>query len=222
MPDFAIAWWIVLLAAIPALCGLGFAWSCRGRRGRASRLIRALLASLMLCLAALLGLLGVSVLGYARLLQDADVARLELRELSPQRFELLLTARDMPVRRFELSGDEWQLDARVLRWQLPAALAGAPPLYRLERVSGRYSDLDQEREAQRTVHSLSDRAFPDLWTLRRQFPEALAFVDADYGSAAYLPMLDGARYTVQLNPRGGLVAHPADEATQQKLREAGW
>lgn len=207
---------------LAAVLGLGLAWSCRGRRGRVSRLVRALLSALMLCIAALLGLLGVSMLGYARLLQDADVAQLEFHQLAPQRFELGLAARDMPVQHFELSGDEWQLDARVLRWQLPAALAGAPPLYRLERISGRYADIGQEREALRSVHALSDRAFPDLWTLRRQFPEALAFVDADYGSAAYLPMLDGARYTVRLNPRGGLVAQPADEATRLKLREAGW
>jgi len=214
--------WLASGAVLAFAFAVGFAVSCRHRRGRASRLVRGLLSALMLCFAAAIGLLCVSLLGYARLLQDADVARLEFRQLAPQRFELVLTARDMPAQRFELAGDEWQLDARVLRWQLPAALAGAPPLYRLERLSGRYADIDQEREAVRSVHSLSDHAFPDLWTLRRQFPEALAFVDADFGSAAYLPMLDGARYAVRLNPRGGLVAQPADEETRRKLREAGW
>jgi hypothetical protein len=35
-------------------------------------------------------------------------------------------------------------------------------------------------------------------------------------------MLDGASYTVFINPRGGLVAKPADEKTEALLRLAGW
>ncbi len=46
--------------------------------------------------------------------------------------------------------------------------------------------------------------------------------DARWGSAAYLPMLDGASYRVSINPRGGLVAKPADEKTEALLRESGW
>src|SRR5690606_22564180 len=121
-----------------------------------------------------------------------------------------------------VAGDQWQLDARVIRWSVPALLAGLPPLYRLERLSGRYVNLDQEREAERTVHALDARAFPDLWTLKRPHPGWLPFVDADYGSAAYLPLLDGARYTITLNARGGLVARPADDETAGLLRHAGW
>jgi hypothetical protein len=98
----------------------------------------------------------------------------------------------------------------------------APPLYRLERLSGRYGDPKQELEARRSVHPLAQEAFPDLWSLRRQFPQWLRFVDADFGSAAYLPLLDGARYRVSLSPRGGLVAQPADAATQRLLDQAGW
>jgi hypothetical protein len=222
MPGPDPIWWLFLLALLPLLCGIGLALRCRHARSRVSWMLRALIAALLLSVAGLLGLLGVTILGYARLLQDHEVAQLQVRQIAPQQFELSLDARGQPTQRFELRGDEWQLDARVLRWQLPAALAGAPPLYRLERVSGRYSDLGQEREAQRTVHALSERSFPDLWTLRRQFPQALAFVDADYGSAAYLPLLDGARYSVQLSPRGGLVAKPADEQTRRLLRAAGW
>jgi len=54
------------------------------------------------------------------------------------------------------------LDARLIRWELPALLAGAPPLYRLERLSGRYGDIKQEREAQRTVPDPAADALPHL------------------------------------------------------------
>lgn len=169
-----------------------------------------------------LGALATALFHYFRLERETTVATVILRQVEPQRFSARLETPDGLHRSFELRGDEWQLDARLVRWELPALLAGAPSLYRLQRLSGRYGDVKQELEAQRTVHDLAAGAFPDLWTLKRQFPQYLPFVDADYGSAAYLPMLDGARYAVTLAPRGGLVARPADEATQKLLDDSGW
>jgi hypothetical protein len=214
--------WLLLLAAmVPGLAGLMLALSCRGRRSAFSKFRRGMSAAVLLLLAAFIALFGVSLLGYARLLQDVEVATLSVRQIDLQHFRVDLSGANL-ARSFELYGDEWQLDARVLRWKLPAALAGAPPLYRLERLSGRYGDPKQELEARRSIHPLAQNAFPDLWTLRRQFPQALNFVDADYGSAAYLPLLDGASYQVSLSPRGGLIAQPADDATRELLRKAGW
>jgi hypothetical protein len=169
-----------------------------------------------------LGLLAGALFHYLELGGDTRVAEISLRQVEPQRYAARLETPDGLHRSVELRGDEWQLDARVIRWKLPALMAGAPTLYRLERLSGRYGDVKQELEAQRSVHDLAHGGFPDLWTLKRQFPQYLPFVDADYGSAAYLPMLDGARYVVTLGPRGGLVARPADEATKRLLEGAGW
>lgn len=213
------------IAAVFALLALRQGVVCRRRlreRRRGSALVRALLLLVALLLALVFAGLGSGISGYARLLADAPVAVLEIRQLDPQRFAVRLTRANGALERYELSGDQWQLDARVIRFSVPALLAGVPPLYRLERLSGRYQDIGQEREATRSVHALDRHAFPDLWTLKRQHPAWLPFVDADYGSAAYLPLLDGARYTVALNARGGLVAQPADAGTARLLEQAGW
>lgn len=208
-----------LLFALIFGSGVRRAWRQRRRFGALLRL--------SLCLAFLLAGLGLALLGgaildYLQLGQDERVARISLRQIEPQRWSARLETADAQHRSFELRGDEWQLDARLIRWKLPALLAGAPNLYRLERLSGRYGDPKQELEAPRSVHALANDAFPDLWTLKRQFPQYLSFVDADYGSAAYLPMLDGASYDVSLGTRGGLVAKPADARTQALLDAAGW
>jgi hypothetical protein len=58
--------------------------------------------------------------------------------------------------------------------------------------------------------------------VKKEFPQWLSWIDADYGSAAYLPLLDDARYSASLSPLGGLVARPADAATVEKLKQAGW
>ena len=218
-----------LYLLIPALACLLFALIFGGGLRRSLRqrrwggaLLRLLMLGAFLAAGLALLLLAGALFHFLELGGESRVATIALRQLEPQRWSARLETPDGQHRTFELLGDEWQLDARVIRWKLPALLAGAPTLYRLERLSGRYGDIKQEREAERSVHSLADDAFPDLWTLRRQFPQYLPFVDADYGSAAYLPMLDGARYDVSLGARGGMVARPADDQTRQLLEAAGW
>jgi hypothetical protein len=211
-----------LACAIFALIFLGGLRRCLRRRRYAGAGLRMLLLLCFLVAALGLGALAAALYHYFRLEGETRVAQIVLRQIEPQRWSARLETPDGQHRSYELRGDEWQLDARLIRWDLPALLAGAPPLYRLERLSGRYGDVKQEMEAQRSVYDLAADAFPDLWTLKRQFPQYLPFVDAHYGSAAYLPMLDGARYEVTLAPRGGLIARPADQATQKLLDESGW
>lgn len=211
-----------LACAIFALIFLAGARHCRMRRAALGAGLRLLLAlGFALAAIGLIGL-GVTIRHYLALEGEVTVARLDFRELAPNRFEVRVTTADGREQLFELTGEEWQLDARVISWKLPAALAGAPPLYRVERLSGRYRDIARERESARSVHALDAGALPDLWVLKGRFPRWLPFVDAHYGSAAYLPMGDGARYTVTLGGRGGLVARPADAATQRRMEESGW
>ncbi|MFC4729578.1 hypothetical protein [Coralloluteibacterium thermophilus] len=209
---------LLALAAIAALLAIVLA---AGRRRGFGRALRLLFALAFLVLALGLALLAVGVRGYFGL-DDREVASLAIAQRGPQHFEVTLTEADGRRRSFELRGDEWQLDARVVRWQLPAQLAGVPPLYRLERLSGRYRDVAQEREAPRSVHALGSDGLVDLAALARQYPRWLPFVDARWGSGAYLPMHDGARYLVRINPRGGLVAMPADAETEALLDASGW
>ncbi len=211
-----------LACAIFALIFLVGAWRRRHRRAALGAGVRVLLAmGFGLAALGLIGL-GLSIRYYLALEGEVTVAELAFSEIAPQRFQARITTADGREQRVELAGDEWQLDARVISWKLPAVLAGAPPLYRVERVSGRYRDITQEREAQRSVHALDAGALPDLWALKGQFPRWLPFVDAHHGSAAYLPMRDGARFTVTLGGRGGLVARPSDEATRRLILDSGW
>jgi hypothetical protein len=222
MSPFLLLLLPALLLLLFGLLELAACGRCLRRRRRLRALPHGVVGSALLIAALALGALSATLWHYQRLGEQETVAQLTLRQLAPQRYAVRLDTADGRHRSFELLGDEWQLDARLLRWQLPALLAGAPNLYRLERLSGRYGDIKQEIDAPRSVHALAEEAFPDLWTLRRQFPQWLQFVDADYGSAAYLPMLDGARYEVTLGPRGGLLARPADAETEALLQAAGW
>jgi hypothetical protein len=166
--------------------------------------------------------LGISLRGYRLLTAEEPVASLSARQTGPQQFSLRVDFPDGSHRSAALNGDEWQLDARVIKWTPRAIELGAEPLYRVDRLSGRYRDATQAAATTPSVVDLSTESILDLWQLKRQFPQWLPWIDAEYGSAAYLPMIDGANYRVSLSASGGLVARPADQASADKLKKAGW
>jgi hypothetical protein len=188
-------------------------------RRRLAATLRVLWCLVFIGLALLGGLAGTVLLGYRRLAAEAEVARIEVHALAAQRYAVDIRTPDGEQRRVELAGDDWQLDARVIKWTPRAVVLGAPPLYRLERIGGRYRDIAQERSAIRSVVALDDSMLPDLWTVKKRFPQWLPWIDADYGSAAYLPLVDGGTYVVTLAAAGGLVARPADEATARRMSD---
>jgi hypothetical protein len=186
-----------------------------GRRLAAS--VRALLCLLCFALALLLGGTGYALRGYRLLSEETPVVDIDAHILSPQRWALTLTWPDGSTRQVQVSGDDWRLEAVVLKWKLPALLSGIPPLYRLDRLSGRYDDAAQEMSAPRTVISFDHAAGGfDLLDLHKQYSDWLPEVDTLYGSGTFLPLVDQGHYTVSLMRTGALVARP-DEATQQKI-----
>lgn len=114
-----------------------------------------------------------------------------------------------------VSGDQWQVDARIIRFAGPLRWLGIAPGYRLERLSGRYTSLELERTAPRSVIQLSDTSWLDLWDLDQEFD--LPFVDGVYGNATFMPMRDGAVFEVRLSS-SGLVAVPMNEAARQAVQ----
>lgn len=162
-------------------------------------------------------LLGINLHTYQRLTYEQPVAELAFSRIAPQRYEVSITAVGAGTGSYRLNGDEWQLDARVLKWKAPATLLGLDARYRLERLSGRYHDVNQQRERPQSVYGLPPEAGLDLWTLLGTLGKYVDWVDAYYGSAAYLPMADGARYEVVLT-QSGLVARPLNDTARQAIQ----
>lgn len=171
-----------------------------------------------MALALALALVASNLYTYARLTAEQEVARLTFHRTAPQRYRATLETPDGRQARFVLAGDEWQLDARVIKWHGWAALAGMDPLYRLERLSGRYRSVSQELGDERTVIELGGERGIDLWRIANAYPTWTPFVDARYGSATYLPMADRARYEVKISDTG-LLARAMDAHTEGVLED---
>jgi len=190
------------------------------RRLRRLRLVGGTLyllsGAVVLLLVSVAGLVAANLFTYARLTHEQEAARITSRQLGQRHFAVSLQAQDAPPRHFEVRGDEWQIDARVLKWRAMGNLLGLDTLYRLERLSGRYGDGASERAAPRTVHDLADEPGLDLWALTRRYQRYVPLADALYGSAAFVPMAEGAEYVVTVSS-SGLVVRPGNEAARKAL-----
>lgn len=162
------------------------------------------------------GMLLLSYLSYARLIEEKLVSRIEFHQTATDEFQARIMVTGKSDQFYMLRGDEWQMDARIITWKPPMTVLGLDPIYQLDRLSGRYAEIDREKTEARTVHSLSSAPPADAWQMARRFPFLMPGVDAHYGTATYVPMADGARYEVMLS-RDAIIARPANDAAREAI-----
>ncbi|MCA6064019.1 hypothetical protein [Thalassolituus marinus] len=159
----------------------------------------------------------VDLWSYRQLLDEEPLATVSIYELGDQQFDLTLVDASGKEQRFKLMGDQWQLDVRLLVWKGPVVALGAMPVYRLDRISGRYLSLEQERTSERTVYTLTDSRWFDLWSALKGHK---LWLEAESGQAVYMPLVNGAVFSVHLTPKG-MIARPLNDVAEEALG-TGW
>ena len=165
-------------------------------------------------------MLAFSYYGYDRLIDEQYVGRIQFSQSAPEQYVARLMVENEQDRMYELLGNEWQIDARVVTWKPPATLLGLDPIFRLDRLSGRYAEIDDERSKVRSVHALSEPVTMDVWQFALKYPKIMPGVDAHYGTETYLPMADDAIFEVTMT-RTGLIARPGNEAANKAVGQWG-
>jgi len=204
---------LAVLGVILFILGIQRVWRRRVLAGS----LEGLVGLLLLAIAALMAAISINLYTYDRLTHESKIAEVSFQEIGVQHFEAHLLLKNN-TKILDLRGDEWQIDARVLKWRGMAVLIGFDTLYRLDRLSGRYRDIIQEITELRTVHSLSEEQGLDLWMIGRRYAHWIPWVDALYGSATYMPMVDGASYTVSVSSTG-LLARPSNDIARKAIGE---
>jgi len=173
-------------------------------------------AGLVLILAAVyFSLFALNLFSYQALTRETPVATVSFREVAPQVFSVTVAQPDGTNTQYELKGELWQLDARIIKWKGLFALFGFSPGYQLDRISGRYLSLEDELSLERTVYEVKNPAIGfDIWKSAQDGWSLM--VDASYGSATYLPMANGAIFEVTLS-NTGLVGRPLNGSAQQAV-----
>lgn len=172
---------------------------------------------LPLGLLALVGVISINLWSYSRFTGEIELGVISFIKVDDQRYQASFVQPDSSAKQYALAGDDWQLEVRLLKWQSWLTFLGEDPLYRLDRLNGRYQDIEQERSAERTTYSLSDNKGVDVFTLAASKNYLLGGVDAKYGSSVYLPMSDGARYKITLSA-AGVIARPVNAIAEEAVK----
>src|SRR5690606_21567402 len=97
-------------------------------------------------------------------------------------------------------------------------LMGLHTAYELDRVGGRYYALDEERSAARSLHSLGADKPVDMFELRKRFSFLEPLLDAEYGSASFVPVTGPTQLELRVSTTGLLLRKMegiADRSTRQ-------
>lgn len=183
---------ITALLALVRLRLVGFAW-------------RVLVAGALIVIGGGLAVFSVGVYGYQALTREELAARITVRPTGAQRFSATLQFPDGRRATYEIAGDEVYVDASIIKWTPRANLLGLHTLYELDRIAGRYRSVEHERKGPRTVHSLSPDKPVDLVSLRNRYAALGWLMDAEYGSASYVPVSRPAELELRVSTTGLLL-----------------
>ena len=217
----SLGWyWIVVplvaagLGVFVLLRGFGHVFGGRPARGAGHLVVGSPLALLGLGVA----LVALNTQSFARLTHENDVANVSVKSLdaSKNTYRVTIQRLDGPQQTLtcDLQGDEWEMAARVQKWKPWANVLGLDTTYTLDQVSNKYYAASRGNGRPITACDLRgpapavDQWVPNSWLnwlVGESYTEQRRF-----GSAAYMPLTDGAAYKVVMT-QSGLNAEPAND-----------
>lgn len=177
---------LALAAVVPGVVLLVSAALAARRKRVIGTTVGAGASLVFLAFAALLATIFVATQGYRALTREELAATVVVRPTAPQQFVAHVTFPDGRDTMFVLSGDQVYVDAHILKWKPIANILGLHTAYELDRIGGRYIELEHERDSTRTIFSLSKPKRVDMFTLRRRWTAFAPLLDAEYGSGTFV------------------------------------
>ena len=192
-----------------SVVSFGFAVRALRRKRWMGTVARAGGGALLLSLSVLGATLGVSTQGYRALTGEEVALTVTTIPTGPRTFQAFVEFADGRDTTLAVQGDQIMIDAHILKWRYFANVLGLDTQYELDRLSGRYVDIESERALPRTFHSLKTDKPVDMFDLVRRYAFLTRLVDAEYGSATYIEVQEPARFEVSVSTTGLLIREVA-------------
>lgn len=171
----------------------------------------------LIALGIAIGLLATDIYSYRQVMNTQPVATITFEPIEEQFYDVLVVDTSGKQSRFQIHGDQWQMDVRLVR--LGGYLSGfdIKPAYRLDKVSGRYYDIQKETTAKRTASAINTSLLGiDWWAVVNAHPHWLPVVEASLGAARYLPMRPNASFEISVTEKG-LAVRPMNDAASEAM-----
>jgi hypothetical protein len=175
------------------------------RRRPGGFLVRLLIGFAVSALGLAAAMVAVGIRGYEAFTRETVAARISVTPSGPQRFDARVKFPDGREAGFVIAGDELYVDAHILKWKPIANVLGLHTAYELDRISGRYRAVEQERKDLRTVYPLGTPKAIDLFDLRERHAWLGPLLDVQYGSASFVPVTKPAELEVRVSTSGLLI-----------------
>jgi hypothetical protein len=203
----AAVWALALVTGLRAVRARGVVATLRGL------LLAAIFGSAGTVLAALLLVLQA----FQAFSGETLVAQVTTRRLGAEAFELTYAPLPAAARwqagaggtagagtTVRLAGDQWSISGGIVKWHPWFTALGLRSYHRPTRIAGQFSDLARQRRDPPTVYPLAGS--PDrLWEALYWVDPYLPFVEAVYGSSAYVYVEPGRVHEVYVTPSGYLI-----------------
>jgi len=131
-------------------------------------------------------LLFIGIQGYQALTLEEPAAVVKITHLSEQKFDARMIFKGGNQQLFSLQGDELMIDAYILKWKPWANILGLHTAYRLQRVSGRYKDINDEKNNPRTVFAINNSNNAGIAKWREDYAILSFLLDVEHGSASFV------------------------------------
>jgi hypothetical protein len=212
---------IVIVPLIVA--GVGFVVFLAGfphvARGRAGAAVFRLGGGGALTIAGLAaGLIGLNLQSYSRLTYEVPLAEISVHAVKPAEKIYTVTVKRLDgtnrIQNCTLQGDAWELGGRFQKWKPWANELGLNATYTLDQISNRYYSAAEANGKRITACDINGPApkvnhfLPDSWV--KWLMGHMLVKERFFGSASYMPMVDGAVYKL-IATQFGFNAEPANE-----------
>ena len=149
----------------------------------------------------------VGVQGYQAFTNETLVAKITIVPLATQKFRAIVEFESGEKQQFVLQGDEIMFEAKVLKWKPWANVLGLENAYRMDRIRGRFKDIEEEKNRESTIFPLTKSLDLDLSEWRQDYQQLSYLLDVEHGSASYVSVQD-VRYFDLMMTTNGLLLRP--------------
>jgi hypothetical protein len=174
--------------------------------GLVRRFQRLAAAACWLVLAITLGSAALVVQLFHAFAGETLVAQVTTERIAPQRFTLTYQPAEpgKPPKTMTLRGDQWAFTGGIVKWHPWLTALGLSSYHKPRWMSGQFADLGRQQAQPPTIYPLEPLTDP-VWEGLYWADPYLPFVEAVYGSSAFVYVEPGIVQDVFVTPSGYMI-----------------
>lgn len=148
-------------------------------------------------------LAGLTFVVYTRLTDEKPFATVYFQQDNHNVFRAYFTEEnDSETSEYKIYGDQWRVDAQFIKIVPWANIFGINAQYLLERLEGRYDDIEDQNSQPYLAYDLGEN---NLFKIPQFLIDCNFLIDAEYGSSSYKEINVSPLYTVYRTQSGIII-----------------